>query len=66
MTTDDPIFPDIVAPAVRRCAVCGERAAYGFGSLGEPVQPVEAWYCATHQDEGDRRWAGRYGRSGAS
>lgn len=48
------------AREVRRCAICGEAASYGFGPPAGPVQPTEAWYCAGHRDEGERRWAARY------
>jgi hypothetical protein len=64
MPMDDPT-PDIAPPDIRRCAICGEpRASYGFGPPGSPAQAAEAWYCATHREEGDRRWTARYGRPG--
>jgi hypothetical protein len=55
---DEPT-PDI-DPDIRRCAICGDRASYGFGPPGSPAQPANAWYCATHREEGERRWAARY------
>ena len=46
-------------PETRRCAVCGsERASFGFGPPG--VSEADAWYCAEHRAEGERRWAARY------
>jgi hypothetical protein len=56
---DDP-FPDITPPEIRRCVICGEGAAFGFGPPGFPLQPAEAWYCGTHRPEGERAWAARY------
>lgn len=47
-------------PESYSCAICGARAPYGFGSPATPVQPADAWYCATHREEGERRWATRY------
>jgi hypothetical protein len=60
MPMDVPIRPTLAPPELHRCAVCGEHGSYGFGSPGFPLQPVEAWYCGTHQEEGERRWAARY------
>jgi hypothetical protein len=52
-------------PDIRRCAICGDAgASYGFGPPGNPAPPAEAWYCATHREEGERRWSARYGRPG--
>jgi hypothetical protein len=56
---------DIDPPAMRRCAVCGEGASYGFGPPGFSLQPAEAWYCGAHRHEGERVWAARY-RPGAA
>lgn len=60
MPMDDPVPPQIDPPESRRCAVCGEGAAYGFGAPGSPAQPVEAWYCGSHREEGERVWTARY------
>jgi hypothetical protein len=56
---DEPT-PTIDPPGTWRCAVCSERAAYGFGPPGSPVQAADGWYCAAHREEGERRWAARY------
>jgi hypothetical protein len=57
---DEPT-PPLHPPEIRRCAICGEPwASYGFGPPGFPLQPAEAWYCATDREEGERRWAARY------
>jgi hypothetical protein len=61
---DEPT-PVIDPPESRRCAICGEPwASYGFAPPGSPPQPADSWYCATHREEGDRRWSARYGRPG--
>jgi hypothetical protein len=46
---DEPTPEFDPPPELRRCAVCGEAASYGFGPPGGPVQPAGAWYCATHR-----------------
>ena len=56
---DEPA-PPVGPPEARRCAVCGEGAAFGFGPPGFPLQPVEAWYRGAHREEGERAWAARY------
>ena len=56
---DEPT-PVLDPPEIRRCAVCGEGASFGFGAPGSPAQPVEAWYCAAHREEGERLWTARY------
>jgi hypothetical protein len=62
---DDP-FPDINPrpEAIRRCAVCGERASFGFGPPGATQADAEAWYCGAHREEGERLWAARYRPTG--
>jgi hypothetical protein len=55
MTMDEPTS-EIPPPDIRRCAICGEPwASYGFSPPGGPAQLAEAWYCATHRGEGERR-----------
>jgi hypothetical protein len=46
--------PTLDPPEVRKCAVCGEGAGYGFGPPGFPLQPAEAWYCGTHRRSSTR------------
>jgi hypothetical protein len=53
---DEPPPPPVDPPSPRRCAVCGEDAAFGFGPPGS----AEAWYCGTHRQDGERAWAARY------
>jgi hypothetical protein len=60
MPMDEPIPPEIEPPESHRCAVCGERAAYGFGPPGGISQPAEGWYCGGHREEGEQAWAARY------
>ena len=57
---DEP-SPEIDPGMIRRCAVCGELASYGFGPPGGPVQQADAWYYGTHRQEGDRHWTQRHG-----
>jgi hypothetical protein len=52
----------ISTPPIQVCAVCDEFASYRFGPPGAPVQPTDAWFCGEHRQEGERRWAARYGR----
>jgi hypothetical protein len=59
---DDRPIPEKAPPAIRRCAVCGERAPVGFGSPGTS-DPAEAWYCAERQ-EGEQTWTARYRPTG--
>ena len=40
----DEATPELDPPEGRRCAVCSERASYGFSPPEFPLQPVEAWY----------------------
>jgi hypothetical protein len=46
---DEPI-PEMVRPEIRRCAVCGERASFGFGPPGGTALDADAWYCGTHRE----------------
>ena len=39
--TDDP-FPAINPPEGRRCTVCGESTAFGFGAPGNPALEADA------------------------
>jgi len=57
-------FPDITPFETRRCAVCGERASFGFGAPGNPTLDAEAWYCGPHREEGERVWKARYRPTG--
>ena len=56
---EEPI-PEITSPESRRCAVCGERASFGFGAPGNPALEAEAWYCGAHREDGERAWTARY------
>jgi hypothetical protein len=47
---------------VHLCEICGEFGAFGYGPPGLPLQPAERWFCREHREEGERRWAARYGR----
>jgi hypothetical protein len=38
-----------VAHAAHVCAVCGERAAFGFGP---PMRRDQVWTCAAHKAQG--------------
>ena len=60
VTDMDEPTPVIDPPESRHCAVCGEAASYGFGPPGR-FGPAEAWYCGAHREEGEQRWATRYG-----
>jgi len=55
---DEPITG--IDPPESRCAVCGERASFGFGPPGNPVLDVEAWYLRPTWEEGERAWSARY------
>jgi hypothetical protein len=61
--TDDP-FPEITPPETRRCAICRESAAFGFGPPGNPAVDPAAWYCGTHREDGERAWTARYRPTG--
>ena len=56
---DEPT-PFLDPPESHRCTVCGEGASFGFGAPGSPARPVEAWYCGSHREEGERLWTARY------
>jgi hypothetical protein len=49
-------------PVVHLCEICGEFGAFGYGPPGLLLQPAERWFCREHREEGERRWAARYGR----
>ena len=57
---DDSPTPEITPLVSRRCAVCSERASFGFGPPGNPALDANAWYCGAHREEGERAWMALY------